>query len=436
MSSPLSHTLLSLALLTAIGTTAHADSTTHDLLATYRAALQNDPVFLAAEYQQLAAIEARPQARAVLLPQINLTANAARTNNDNDQFDSFTSSELNLRLTQTLYRRSNYITLSRAELQVEQAKATYIVARQSLLLRSAEGYFALLAAQDNLDFTRSDKEAIQRQLEQAERRFEVGLIAITDVKEAKSQYDLAVAQEIAADNQLATAREALRVLTGHYPQAWSRLDEASPLIAPDPNNIEHWVDLAKQSSPQLLVAQLASEIAKKSIALERAAHLPNTELVGSYTNSNSDGLAGDAETTQLRIQVSIPLYTGGLISSRVRQANASFELSRQQFDSQRRTTEQQTRDAYRSVLADISRVRALQQALISTQSGAEATQAGFDVGTRTAVEVLSALQETYRAQANYLRARYDFILNTLRLKQAAGTLVAADIEQVNNWLVQ
>lgn len=405
-----------------------------DLLATYRAALQNDSVFLAAEYQQLAASETRPQARSAWLPQINLVGNVSRT--DSDQTGSFSGNGVDLSLTQTLYRQANYVVLSQAGLQVEQAKAEYVTARQSLLLRSAERYFSILAAQDNLDFTRADKSAIQRQLEQSKRRFDVGLIAITDVKEAQARYDLAVAKEIATDNQLATAREALRVLTGEYPQTLSHLDEASPLAAPDPGNIEYWVALAKQNNPQLLAVKLATQIAKKSIALERAARLPSTELVGRYTNNHSDGLAGDSETTQLRIQLNVPLYAGGLIDSRLRQATANFELARRQLDSQRRATEQQTRDAYRSVLADISRVNALRQALISAQSGAEATQSGFDVGTRTAVEVLSALQETYSAQANYLKARYDFILNTLKLKQAAGVLATADIEQVNNWLTQ
>ena len=407
-----------------------------DLLDTYRLALENDPVFLAAEHRQLAAVEVHPQARAALWPRIDLTANVARTDTNNDQSGAIDSNGADLTLTQSLYNRTHYISLSQADLQVGQAEAAYISARQSLLLRSAEHYFSILAAQDNREFARSEKSAIQRQLEQAERRFAVGLIAITDVKEAQAQHDLAAAREITADNQLATAREALRMLTGNYPESLRTLGEKSPLVVPEPDDIDAWVDIATDNSPPLQSARLASEIARLSIARERAAYLPNTELIGSYRRNHSDNSLSDSESTQLRIQVSVPLYTGGAISSRVRQASANSRLAREQLDSQRRVIVQQTRDAYRSVRASISLVGALQQALGSTQSSAEATRAGFDVGTRTTVEVLNALRETYRAQADYLSARYNYILDTLRLKQAAGVLTPEDIERVNRWLTR
>ncbi len=324
--------------------------------------------------------------------------------------------------------------LSQADLRIVQADAEYASARQSLLLRSAERYFSILAARDNLEFTGSEKNAIKRQLEQAERRFEVGLIAITDVKEAQAQYDLAVAEEIAAENQLATANEAMRVLTGDYQRALLSLDDKSPLVAPTPENIEAWVGIANENNLQLRIARIDTEITKKSIALERAARLPDTSLIGSYINRHDDGLLGDSELTQIRIQVSVPLYTGGLVGSRVREANANFELARLQQDSERRSTEQQTRDAYRNVRAGISRINALKRALISTQSAAEATEAGFDVGTRTAVEVLISLRGVFRARADHAAARYNYILNSLRLRQAVGTLSVSDIEKVNSLL--
>ncbi len=422
--------VLPFTLIAVIHTTANAG----DLLEAYRAALQNDPVFQSAEYRQLAATEGRPQARSVLLPQIVLGANIARNDTDSDQGGSFGSDGIDLTLTQTLYRHANYVALSQADLRIEQAEAEYGAARQSLLLRTAERYFAILAASDNLEFAGSEKNAIKRQLEQAERRFEVGLIAITDVKEAQARFDLAVAQEIAADNQLATAHEAMRVLTGAYQKSLLPLDEQSPLKAPSPKKIEAWVDTARENNLSLRVVRLDTEIAKKSVELERAARLPDTSLIGSYSNKHNDGLTGDSELSQIRIQVSVPLYTGGLIGSRIREANANFELARLLQDTERRSTEQQTRDTYRNVLAGISRIKALKQALISTQSGAEATKAGFDVGTRTAVEVLTVLRETFRAQADYSAARYDYILDTLRLKQAAGILSLVDIEKVNGLL--
>jgi outer membrane protein len=405
-----------------------------DLLDTYRTALQNDPVFLSAQYRQLVAVESRPQARSALLPQFDFDANIGRKDVAGDAQGNFDSNGIGLTLTQSIYNRANYIVLSQADLQILQAEADYASAHQSLLLRSAERYFDILAAGDNLEFTRSEKNAIKRQLEQAERRFEVGLIAITDVKEAQAQYDLAVADEIAADNELATANEAMRVLTGAYQRALLPLGEESPLVAPTPENIEAWVSTANDNNLQLRIARIDTEIAKKSIDLQRAARLPDTSLIGSYTNRHDGSLVGDSELSQIRIQVSVPLYTGGLVGSRVRQANASFELARQQQDSERRSTEQQTRNAYRNVRADISRVKALKQALISTQSAAEATEAGFDVGTRTAVEVLISLRGVFRAKANHAGSRYDYILNSLRLRQAVGTLSVSDIETVNSLL--
>ena len=407
-----------------------------DLMDIYRSALENDPQFLAAQYQQQASLEGRQQARSQLLPQVGLSGNIARTESDGDGRGFYHSDSISLSLTQTIYNKADYIGLSQADMRSEQARLEYAGSRQDLILRAAESYFAVLAASDNLEFARSEKNAIARQLEQAERRFEVGLIAITDVKEAQARHDLAIAQEIASENRLANAREAMRVLTGSDATNLRALNESSPLDPPVPGDSEAWVNMASENSLSLSSARLAVEIARESIALQRAARYPDTELVGSYTDSHSDGLMGDSRTTQLRVQVSVPLYAGGAISSRVREARANFEVARQQYETNRRSVEQQTRNAYRNVLAGISRAQALKQALVSTQSGAEATEAGFEVGTRTAVEVLTALRETYSAQADYSSARYDYILELLRLRQAAGVLDVSDLEQVNQWLVR
>ncbi|MEM7293834.1 MAG: TolC family outer membrane protein [Pseudomonadota bacterium] len=414
--------------------TARTGLAANDLLATYRAALQNDPVFQAAEYARLASVEVRPQAESAQLPQITLDANIARNDVNDDQRGNFHSDSLGVTVTQSIYRRSTGINLTLADLQIEQARLEYVAAQQSLVLRSAENYFAVLAADDTLQFARSEKSAIERQLEQTNRRYEVGLIAITDVKEAQARFDLAVAQEIAAENQLAAAREAMRVLTGTAPEDLTPLREDAELPAPSPPRAEAWVEIARESNIALQVARLDSELAREAIGLERTAGEPTADLIGNYTNSHNDGFAGDSESGQIRLQLTVPLYTGGLVNSRVRQARANFELTKQQHFSAQRTAEQQTRDAYRNVIAGISRANALKQALLSTQSGAEATQSGFDVGTRTAVEVLAALRETYSAQADYSRARYDVILDSLRLKQAAGTLSLEDLETINPWL--
>ncbi|HBR98022.1 MAG TPA: hypothetical protein DD979_11685 [Gammaproteobacteria bacterium] len=262
----------------------------------------------------------------------------------------------------------------------------------------------------------------------------MGLIAVTDVKEAQAAYDLAVANEIQSENNLADAREALRVMISADVTEFSRLNSETPLITPEPSNIEKWVETAETSNLTLRVAEYQAEIASQEIDSARSGHLPTLGAGATLSKVEQDGGAGDSETGTLTVQLAVPLYSGGLVSSQTRQAKSDAKLAAEQYELTRRNTAQQTRNAYRGVIAGISRVKALKQALQSTQIAAEATETGFEVGTRTAVDVLQSLRDTYQAQANYADARYDYILNTLALKQAAGILSLADLEAVNNWL--
>ncbi len=410
-----------------------------DLFDIYRLARLNDADYGAAEATLRASLEADPQARAALRPQVDLNADYTYIDTDGNNFstdDDYTQTGLSLSLSQSLYRRDLSVQLEQVDASVAQARADFAAADEALILRVADGYFNVLAARDTLDFARAEQEAIAQQLEQAQRRFEVGLIAITDVKEAQARFDLAVAQEIEARNILAVSREALLVLTGTPYDELERLAEDAPLVAPDPDDIEQWVTTAQEQNSALAGARHATEVARQGIEINRSDNFPTLDLVAQYAYQDTGGgfNRGESNTASIGVQLNYPLYTSGAIGSRVEQARAEFDAARERLEKQRRTTVQQARSAYLSVIAEISRVRALRQALVSTQAGAEATQAGFEVGTRTSVEVLIALRETFLAERNYARARYDYILNLLRLKQAAGILAETDLEGIARWL--
>jgi len=338
-------------------------------------------------------------------------------------------------LTQPVYHHDYWVGLRQADATVAQAEADYGVAKQDLMIRLASGYFDLLAAQDNLDFARAEKEATARQLEQAKQRFEVGLIAITDVHEAQAQYDLTVAQEISADNLLANAREALQEITGQYEETPQLLQDDIPLLSPEPADIEQWVAKATEQNLSLKSAQFASSVASEEVNRQRSGHFPTLDVVASknYSDSNS-AFGSERESEQISLQLNVPLFAGGAVSSRTRQAAYRAEAAKQTLLQTRRGVVRQARNAYLGVIAEISRVKALNQAVISSAKANEATQAGFEVGTRTIVDVLLSQRELFRAKRDYARSRYDYILNTLRLKQAAGSLTHSDIAAVNKWL--
>lgn len=439
MSKPLTCISLSIAL-------ASPMAGAEDLLDVYRLAQQSDPTLRAAEAGYQAALQAKPQAKAPLKPQINASAGIEKhdqTFADTDPNTSaffrdskFTRKNYGLRLDQTLYNRALTQQLKQANAQVSKADAEVISARQSQILNVAESYFNALAAIDNMAFVEAEKTAIARQLTQSQQRFEVGLIAITDVKEAQAQYDLAVAQEIDAKNQYNIAMENLQVLIGHLPTDLQPLSNTFKPVAPNPESIEKWVSIALENSLSLRAAQRQLEIAKAEVARQGAGHLPTLGLKAEHGVQDDDSgfNQGESADTVIGLELNLPIYNGGLVKSRTKQARLNHQQAIQQAELQRRETIRQTRAAYLNTVAGISRVKALEQALASTRSAHETAEAGFEVGTRTAVDVLLALRETYRAQRDYARARYDTILQTFRLKQAAGTLSEADITETNNWL--
>ncbi|MFO1358919.1 TolC family outer membrane protein [Plasticicumulans sp.] len=407
-----------------------------DLLQVYRDARDGDPQLRAADASRQAAGENKPQAVANLLPQIG-----ASLERDHDSavrglngVSSYNSHSYGVTLTQPIFRKENYVQLRRADALVGQAEADYADADQQFLLRVATRYFTVLASLDNLRFARAEKDAVARELEQARRRFDVGLVTVVDVQEAQARHDLTVAQEITAENTLEDAREALRVVTGQEYGPLDELGERMPLKMPDPARVDPWIDRALANNPTLRSAQQAADAAKETVDLQRAGHYPSLDLVASHYDNDFGPRGGDLSGNRVGIQVNIPLFQGGAVTSRTRQAAYQHEAAREQVEATQRDIVRQVRNAHRGQQAAISQVKALKQALVSNRSSLDATRAGLDVGTRTIVDVLDAERELYRAERDYAKARYDYVLNRLLLKQAAGDLGEADLVEVNAWL--
>lgn len=407
-----------------------------DLQDTFKAAQQFDPTIKAAEYDYESAIERLPLARSAFRPQLNAAFDWELNDQDNDDFSSFQVKQLSLSLRQSLFNRENGAIVDQARLGVKQAEAQLLAQKQNLILRTANTYFDVLRAQVEVEFSGSELEAIARQKEQAERRFDVGLVPVTDVRTAQAQYDLAVAAEIAARNNLENALGAMQVLTGTIPDEIAALAADLPLVAPDPADSEAWVQLSIEQNLDLVAARLAARTAEAGVASARGSRYPTLDLVGVGQTVSHEKPGRDLDAGLIRLEVRMPIYSGGQISSQVRQAKAESASAQQTLISQERVTAQQTRDAFRGVTGSIARANALQQALISTRKSSEATDAGFRAGTRTSVEVLRALRDVFRAESDYAGARYDYIINYLSLKAAAGTLTENDLIPINNFLVK
>jgi len=414
-----------------------------NLLEVYKTAVENDPAYLAAYSEYQAILESKNQRVAPLLPNLSLTGQYNDISQDYSNAGKFdyTEYDYSLNLNQAVFRYDYWVALRQANLQVTQAEANFNNARQTLIQRVTERYLEVLAAGDNLTFAKGEMEAIGEQLNQTKQRFEVGLSAITDVHEAQARYDQAVAQNIEAENLLANTKENLREVTGRYYEYLAILSEKSPLVAPNPQNIDAWLDVAKERSLALIAAEKTMQIAQEEISRNRAGHYPTLDLVASigYTETEGQTLVSNVtgreiDDTRFGVQLNLPLYEGGRVSSLTREAAYRYQQAKDLYEQQRRATERETRSSYLNVLANISSVRAFAQALVSSKTALEATEAGYEVGTRTAVDVLNSRREVFRAERDYARSRYTYIQQTLRLKAAVGTLTEQDIIAINNWL--
>ncbi len=429
-----------------------------DLVGVHDLALKSDPRLQAAGYRREATAENKTQAWANLLPQLRASGNWSKGNNEVNVAGTDFSPDIRtdnttetrsygLSLQQSLYRQENYELLDVARGQITQADAIYQVAFQDFLLRVSDSYFLVLTLIDGVTFAEAEERALQRQFEQAEQRFEVGLTAVTDVHEAKASYDNARARAIVARNNLADAKEQLKALTGQYFEEFDALQEVLPLVEPDPFDAERWVEIALANNPVVLSSRAALDVADSNMRLARSGHLPTLDLVANsnYFEDRKRVIRNDLQekifTTTLDVDdvsvqlvLNIPLYQGGAVSSRTRQARFLMDATGQDLDDVQRATLRETQNAFRAVLAGIQEVQAFEQARISAESALEATQAGFEVGTRTIVDVLIAQQRRFQAQRDNSVARHAYILRHLRLKSIAGLLTSEDLRVVNQLL--
>ncbi len=415
-----------------------------DLLSVYQLAEKNDPVYLQEVASNRATLEARPQAMSQLLPSVSLSAETTRLDQDISSASTFGSGgEINynnrgysLSVTQPVYRRDRLIALEQADSEIKQAEAELIQAKQDLIVRIADSYFDVLSTMDNHEFAQAEVKSLSRQLEQANQRFEVGLSAITDVQEAQAGYDLAVAQEILALNAIDNSQEAMRELTGDYVTDLNVLGKNMTLVRPVPEAIENWTALSLEQNSGMVAARHATETARNEIKRQSAGHYPTLDLVGSHGYDSTGGRFGSTKThaSTIGLELNIPIYSGGLVSSQTREAHENYNVAMHALEQARRSAQRLTREAYLGVISGISQVKALNQAVISSETALEATEAGFEVGTRTTVDVVATQRTTSDARRNYSQAKYDYIINTLKLKQAAGTLSPDDLKLVNAWL--
>jgi outer membrane protein len=419
-------------------------SVAEDLVQVFAMSLKSDPQLLAEAASRQAVGELDAQALAQFLPQVDLNANNGYIKQDTSS-QSFLSGDRDyndhgytLSITQPVYHRENFVQKAQADISIEGAQASYLVAEQALIIRVSERYFAVLGRQDALSFATAEHEAITQQLEQTKQRFDVGLSTITDVSESQAAYDLSIASIILAETTLANSKERLREIAGRYLDTLSALKEETPLVSPDPEDIDQWTTLALDQNPSMAVVKAAVDNAGQSIEFQKSGHYPSLDVVGqkSYSSQSDSSFGGGLKTHQdsVSLQFNLPIYTGGAVVSRTREAGYRLDQAMQNQEQQHREVTRQTREAYNEVIAGISQVKALKQAVVSSEKALESTEAGYEVGTRTTVDVLNVRRELFRALRDHARSRYDYILSTLRLKQAAGTVSMNDLNQINQWL--
>ncbi|MEO7725634.1 MAG: TolC family outer membrane protein [Burkholderiales bacterium] len=420
-----------------------------DLLTIYREAQTADTVYASARASYRAAQEKVPQGRAGLLPALTLSGNTQF--NDRDlQFrgtlpgtvsgnSRYNSNGFNVTATQPLFRFQNWITYEQSKNQVTQAEAVFLQANQDLILRVAQAYFDVLLAENNVALAGAQRNAFSEQLAQAKRNFEVGTATITDANDAQARHDLAVSQGIAAQNDLETKRQALRLIISRLPPELARISTRFAPVQPNPNNMDAWVDQSVASSLQVKIAQANFDIAGQEVTKNRGGHLPTLDAVASYVDaSQGAGVQGgggfDSTTKYIGLQLAVPLYQGGLVNSRVREALALQDKARQDLENAKRTVALNTRTAFLGTTNGVAQIKALEAALTSSQSSVDSSKLGQEVGVRTQVDVLNATQQLISTRRDYAQAVYAYAINVLKLKAATGTLTDEDLAYVNQWL--
>lgn len=409
-----------------------------DLVTILKLAQKKDPVFLAAELTYQADRQLIGQARADLLPYVSATANQAQNDKTvNSTPQNFSSSGYTLSVRQPLFNWAHFQELRQAKAEVRKSEAKFSAARQELIRRVTVLYFNVLSARDTLKLSRSEQQAISKQLELAKARLEVGLGTITEVHDANARFKLATAQSVDVENVLQDARQALGEAVGSTPAELEVLKKNIPLLLPDPPDVKTWTDKAQQQNLTLLAAIAETEIARRELSVQRASHLPTLDIVGARTQSDSvDPFGGDLKSTNnsVRLELTVPIFSGGKTHALSSEAKYRYQAAIQNTEAVRRNVFRTTRNAFLGIQGDVSRVTALAQAVVAGESALEAKIIGFEAGISSNIDVLNAQRDLFSSRRDYAQSRYSYLLNLLKLQEAAGTLTIKDLEKINGWL--
>ena len=418
-----------------------------DLAEVFILSRQSDPKYRAARYEFEAASYAEPQARAALLPTVTAEYTKTRTeqnilSSNNAVFASgrsvYSSENQTLSLTQPIFKLSAWRGYQQAKIKVKQAAATFSAAEQDLMLRVATAYLNVLAARDALGFAGAEREAIKRQLDLVQQRFSSGLVAIANLHDARARYAIKDADVVSAQNDLDDKQQALREITGKVFTRLKPLPDVIPLDQPEPPDTDHWVESALAQNLLLEARRQAVEVAQQEIGRQQAGHYPVVDLVATQNRKDTGGSlfggGSNVETGDVMVRLSIPLYSGGLVSALSGEAIKRYEGAREDLERDARLTERQTRAAFQGVTGGIARVQALAQGVTSAESARELKVEGYKSGLETILQVLDAERDLYAAKRDSAKARYEFLLNRLRLKQAVGTLSEADLDAINRMM--
>ena len=413
-----------------------------DLLETYQLAVENDPQLKKAHFTQRSIAENKSQSIAQMLPTLSVSASSSRERLNNKKMtfqgtgvQNYWNHGFIINLSQPIFHWDHWIQLSLTDNQIASAEADYHAAQQNLIVLTTELYFDILSSQDNLTFTNAEKKAIERQLEQAKQRFDVGLIAITDVHEAQAAFDQATANLIESENALNESKEALREIIGENEVDINPLSKKINFSPPEPNNIGKWTKVAAMNNFTIISALNLAEVKRKNISIQQAGHLPTLDIIANYGAqdvNSSFGLRGDSQ--QVGLELNIPIFQGGLINSRSKQAQLDYLAAKENLISTKRAVKRQLRNSFRDVISSLSRVNALKATVISAKSALEATEAGLEVGTRTMVDVLAEQRDLYKTKRDFSKSRYTYLINGIKLKQATSSLAEQGLKVINQYL--
>ncbi|MRI31924.1 hypothetical protein EOPP23_02790 [Endozoicomonas sp. OPT23] len=431
-----------LAALTSTIMSAQAATTEYNLLDVYNLALKNDAQLAAAQADKMASLEGSVQARSQLLPTVAVTGQTQYNKIESvspfngKSKDDYNSTSWSASLTQPLFNLSSWFSYDAAKFNSTKAELDFAVKQQDLILRVADAYFKVLKSEDSLITAKAQEKAVKQQLDQARERYKVGLIPETDVLEAKASYDSARVGRIDAENGVAVSYEALRTITNKQISDIGKLNKKMPVMNPTPSSSEEWVSSALKNSIQLAAVREGLNAANSNIKAKKSGHAPTVDAFVNYQDSTrSQGRGTENDATVAGVKFTLPLFTGGATSSQVRQATYQYESAQQNYDNALRTVYAGTRNLHRTINSDVAKVDARCQGIVSSESAMKATQSGYEVGTRNITDVLNAQNALFSAQSNYLNARYDYIVNTLKLKQTVGTLSPQDLTDLNGWIV-